>query len=136
MRTVEIIHFRDTGRKLVKVPIYKKGIEAILYEDDFDLLMSLGVSPFWTIIPGLMPIVLVHLPTLKARAGVARVIMDAGKDQKVCYINNIPLDLRRDNLVIIPGRGLYRTRDFLTPGVTHLHRMTHLHEPIRNNGTQ
>src|SRR5260370_22855566 len=95
---VTITHLRDTdGSAIVKVSLINQDDkQAILNEEDFELLMSLGVTPCWLLTSNL---VLVK----GTRLSVARLIVDAKKVDHVKYCDGDPCNLRRSNLFITGG---------------------------------
>jgi hypothetical protein len=102
------------GKDVVLVPL-SNGQKVILYETDFDFLMELGCSPRFSL----------HLGIVKFRPlrgfdiSIARLLLDAGKKQKVMYLNDRKLDLRRPNLVLAKGRGTRNERKELLRYLRH-----------------
>jgi hypothetical protein len=112
-RTIEITHSRNSNDKnnLVQVPLDDSDKPAILYESDFALLMDMGVSLRWNYNAGTMG----HVKCYSGgRAlSIARILVDAGKGEKVQFLNGDRTDLRRDNLVVAKGAGNLRDRDYV-----------------------
>ena len=113
---MNIIHTADhNGEQIVKVPLVNSRRHAILYPNDFKLLLSLDVRPKWYYIDGHV-MVNVPKPEQNYRHGycpISRLIMDAGPRQIVKYLNRNRLDLRRSNLLLAVGQGKYRARELL-----------------------
>jgi len=96
MKVLQITHKRDEdGTPIVLVPLENIDKSAILFQEDYDLLISFGVDPFWTLNANLV--------LARGKLPIARLIVDAGKLQKVHYKDSDPLNLKRDNLVIVIG---------------------------------
>jgi hypothetical protein len=112
-RTIEVTHFKNPNDKknLVQVPLDQSDRPAILYEDDFALLMDMGVSPRWSYNAATMGHVKCYCGG-KALS-IARILVDAGKGERIQFLNCDRTDLRRDNLVIAKGAGILRDRDYL-----------------------
>ena len=97
------------GKDVVLVPLSNVQ-KVVLYETDLDLLMELGCTPRFSS----------HLGIVKFRPlrgfdiSIARLLLDAGNKQKVLYLNNNKLDLRRPNLVLAKGRGTRNERQGLS----------------------
>lgn len=106
------------GRKVALVPLGRRADRgnAIIDEADLILLEILGLSLRWNRHPRTG---VVFAPAGYGSGGnvqVARVLLDCGPGENVCYLNGDPTDLRRDNLDINPdGYAIRRDRDFLTP---------------------
>jgi hypothetical protein len=105
---IEIENFREGGRKLVAVPVKTVKSKFVLYADDFNDLMSLGVSPHWHFY---------HNQAIVRNSGkeisIARLIRDARANQIVLAKDGNPFNLRRENLVIAPGSSKFRARDII-----------------------
>lgn len=88
--------------------------EALIYLEDFNELVALGLSPSWNITPQNYVIA----PAAQAPGNsvqVARVLLDAGPGQRVRYINGNTLDLRGRNILLFNANGaMRRDRDFVT----------------------
>jgi hypothetical protein len=102
------------GKDVVLVPLSNVQ-KVVLYETDLDLLMELGCTPRFSS----------HLGIVKFRPlrgfdiSIARLLLDAGNKQKVLYLNNNKLDLRRTNLVLAKGRGTRNERKELARYLRH-----------------
>lgn len=111
-----LYHGRDESGELVAyVGLGRKGEKghAILYEEDLDLLLSLGLSLRWN---RLSKGGTITCPASQTSVQVARVLLDAGPGQNIHYRNGDPTDLRRRNLAINEaGFATRRDRDLLTP---------------------
>jgi hypothetical protein len=105
----EIVHCLDSeGRKIVVVPVKNSDRKVQLLEGDFDELEALGCGLPWK---WNQEQVLVRDGTQDIN--VARLIVDAQPGYRVSFENNNPTDLRRHNLVILPGPAQYRARDLI-----------------------
>jgi hypothetical protein len=115
---IEYLLDRD-GRDIVSVPIAGNR-RAVLYEEDFDLLMDLGVPVHWSM----------HLGSVKARPArgydlsIARLIVDAGGNHQIEHLNGDKTDLRRANLILKTGIGKHRARDQLAAYLNRFERST------------
>ena len=97
------------GKDVVLVPL-SNGQKVILYETDFDLLMELDCAPRFSLQLGIVK----FRPLRGFDISIARLLLDAGKKQKVMYLNDNKLDLRRPNLVLAKGRGTRNERQGLS----------------------
>jgi hypothetical protein len=102
--TVTLLLDEDGETQLISVPLTNIDRSAILWKDDFDLLMSLGVSPEWRLNANLV------LPKGK-QTPIARLVKDAKKGDKVRYLDGDPLNLKGTNLVIVQGAGKSNARE-------------------------
>jgi len=105
-QVIEVVHFEEGKQSLVGVPLAGSKRRAILLKSDFHNLMSLGVSTAgWR---------LYHKQVVARNnrwyVSVGRMIRDADKHQKVIPKDGNPLNLRRDNLMLAPGRAKFRAR--------------------------
>ena len=103
---IEIEHFEEGKQSLVGVPLVASKLRAILLKSDFTDLMSLGISTAgWK---------LYHKQVVVRNnrwyVSIGRMIRDADKNQKVVPKDGNPLNLRRDNLILAPGRAKFRAR--------------------------
>lgn len=107
-KIIEIENFREGKRKLVAVPVKTVKSKFVLYTDDFNDLMALGVSPHWHFY---------HNQAIVRSGGkeisIARLIRDARANQIVLARDGNPFNLRRENLVIAPGSSKFRARDII-----------------------
>jgi hypothetical protein len=107
-KIIEIENFREGKRKLVAVPVKTVKSKFVLYADDFNDLMALGVSPHWHFY---------HNQAIVRNGGkeisIARLIRDARANQIVLAKDDNPFNLRRENLVIGPGSSKFRARDII-----------------------
>jgi hypothetical protein len=100
---ITIIH--EDGK--CKVPIYHQpDMFAVLYEEDLEELIKLGVKMQWKWQNGN-----VWSQNSGQRLSIARLILDAGVGEQVLFLDRDPLNLLRENLIIAPGGGRYRARD-------------------------
>jgi hypothetical protein len=102
---VKIEHSRDGEIKIIKVPIAESKLKATLYEDDFDDLMRLGISPKWKLYHDQIVV-----RNNGRYVGVGRLIRHAGPNQRVVCKDDDATNLRRDNLVLAPGPSRYDAR--------------------------
>ena len=105
-QVIEVVHFEEGKQSLVGVPLAGSKLRAILLKSDFHHLMSLGVSTSeWK---------LYHKQVVARNnrwyVSVGRMIRDADKNQKVIPKDGNPLNLRRDNLILAPGRAKFLAR--------------------------
>jgi len=106
-QVIEVVHFKEGKQSLVGIPLVGSKLRAILLKSDFHDLMSLGVSTAgWR---------LYHKQVVVRNnngwyVSVGRMIRDADKNQKVIPKDDNPLNLRRDNLILAPGRAKFRAR--------------------------
>lgn len=82
---------------------------AILYQDDFNRLMQMGIDPRWNLTSNQI------FERGRARVSIARLVANAGKGDKVQYLDRDPCNLKTENLVISPGGGKYSATDKLDP---------------------
>lgn len=101
------IPFEDEdGMSCLRVPVNDHGtICAIIYKDDYDLVtQEHGITPIWSYQQngGKRRYVVFTTPQVRDEPSgsmvVARLILDARRGQRVFYLNNSTLDLRRPNL--------------------------------------
>ena len=106
-QVIEVVHFEEGKQSLVGIPLVESKLRAILLKSDFHDLMSLGVSTAgWR---------LYHKQVVVRNnngwyVSVGRMIRDAEKNQKVIPKDGNLLNLRRDNLMLAPGRAKFRAR--------------------------
>ncbi len=105
-QVIEVVHFEEGKQSLVGVPLARSKLIAILLKSDFHDLISLGVSTTgWRLYH--KQVVVRHD---RWYVSVGRMIRDADKNQKVIPKDGNPLNLRRDNLILAPGRAKFRAR--------------------------
>jgi len=135
-RTQRIIrHLIDeNGKKVVHIPLDDKAKRyAILFEEDYQNLIDLGLSPRWRIKQDRgAKRVMVWNRTTGYEVAVARLIVSAGAKQSVTYANGNPLDLRATNLVIGLGKGLRNDRNDIRPSRNFTKHSLVKHEYIHN----
>lgn len=105
-RPIETI--TEDGKEIAYVTLGgKHGIRAELYKEDFDFLVKLGLSPNWACYQGGQGfyVTAAAKDTPSNRVLVARVLMDAAAGQIVRYRDSNPLNLRKDNLVLVAHAG-------------------------------
>jgi hypothetical protein len=121
---LKIIHKTEDGQKLVYIPIRgEKDKFCKMLEGDFAALIDLGLHPLFRL-----------QGTVFARSnykniGVARLLANCQAGQNVRYINGDPLDLRQQNLLILPGMSLYAARSVLKKSLSPLrYELSHVYE--------
>jgi hypothetical protein len=121
-KIIEIENFREGKRKLVAVPVKTVKSKFVLYADDFNDLMALGVSPHWHFY---------HNQAIVRNDGkeisIARLIRDARANQIVLARDGNPFNLRRENLVIAPGSSKFRARDMIIRTYKQTHTVKYIH---------
>jgi hypothetical protein len=103
---IEIIHSKDKdGRAVVSVPVAKTDKRAVLYQEDWNLLQQLGVSPNW----------IYRLENVYSGSSVSigAVLADAQPMQQVNYLDKDKFNLRRDNLILSVGNRKFAARDLI-----------------------
>jgi hypothetical protein len=110
MRHLLIEHFQEDGQELLRIPLNGSDRHAVISQDDFDMLMILGVSPIWSLI-GEGITTRNQMKTLS----VSRLLKDAGKNEHVKFLDSDPTNLRQDNMIITNGSSKYRTREQFVP---------------------
>jgi hypothetical protein len=122
---LKIIHKIKDGQKLVYIPIRgEKDKYCRMLEEDFGALLDFGLHPLFRFKQG----------TVFARSnykniGVARLLANCQAGQNVRYINADPLDLRQQNLLILPGMSLYAARSLLKKSLSPLrYELSHVYE--------
>jgi hypothetical protein len=112
-----IRHLIENGHKLVHVPLDNKAKRyAILFEEDYQNLIDLGLTPRWRVKRDRGAIrVMVWNRATGYEIAVARLIVGAGARQSVTYANGNPLDLRASNLVVGLGKALRNDRNEIKP---------------------
>jgi hypothetical protein len=106
---ITIKHRNEKDGQLVFIPI--RGTEeqfCKMHNDDFELLLSLGVHPLFRLKQG----------TLWCRCnyrniGVARLLCNCQAGENVRYLNADPTDLRSSNLLKLPGMAKYAARSHM-----------------------
>ena len=123
------IEFLQEGARVVaRVSLGRDPVlKAEILKEDLDFLIKLGVSSNWTALKVngqcyVSANASNNPPSNKVL--VSRALLDAGPGQIVKYVDGNPLNLRRENLRLVSGKGaIKRARDFLRP--------THILEVIR-----
>ena len=81
------------------VPLSRQGKhEAIVNLEDYEFLLSLGVSPNWQVSGGS-----VIARTPEGAMLIGRILADAKAGQQVRYLDGNPFNLRRENLILKHG---------------------------------
>lgn len=118
MKHYEALRLQDNNddRELILVPLNSKTNEHVeIWNDDFELLMRLGLSRAWHRVRGGYVAAVAHLAK-GSLIGVARVLLDAQPGQNVVHLDGNTLNLKRENLKLVNGGwSRRRDRDFITP---------------------
>jgi hypothetical protein len=105
---MNVERYKEGRDKLVKVPLARSKLPAILFEKDFEDLMALGVSIRWR---------LYHNQVVVRCNGkdiaVGRLIRHAEPFQRVEIRDGNPLNLRRNNLMLASGTSRYAAREMV-----------------------
>lgn len=95
-RLKKIKHQTDrAGIAIVTIPVSNK--QCTLFEDDFNALISLGLSPLWSYDKGKG--VVAWLKRWRRWGSLARIVVDAAPGTNVIFKDGNKLNLRRDNLI-------------------------------------
>lgn len=103
----EVLFSTENARGIVKVPLGGKpeGRYATLYKEDYQSLAKLGVRFDNWFVNG------PHLVMFRSPGGymlsVARMILECDRGQRVSYKDGNGLNLRRDNLRMVTGKGYH-----------------------------
>jgi hypothetical protein len=127
-------HLTENGHKLVNVPLDDRAKRyAILFEQDYQNLIDLGLSPRWRIKNdrGAKRVMVWNRAT-GYEVAVARLIVGAGAKQSVTYANGNPFDLRAINLVVGLGRGLRNDRNDIRASKNAMTSNLFRHEYVTN----
>lgn len=113
-RNVETV--TENGRELVKSSVNgKEDIIAEMWRDDYDFLVhTLKLNPNWTSPYNRSNVLAIGITNSKI--SVARCLLDADVGQIVRYKDGNPLNLRRENLLLMDGdkrAGKRRDRNFI-----------------------
>src|SRR5258708_6961838 len=101
-RTVTVTRSKDDdGVPIISIPIANSNKPAILYQEDFDLLLSLNIDPRWTFNANLV--------LERGQLPIARILFDAKAGEKVRYKDGNSLNLKPDEHKRKP-RALWKTR--------------------------
>lgn len=96
----------DKGKRIALVPLTRSGRPAVIFEEDYDMLVAMGVSPLWhhnSNGKGLS-YVRARIPYQERTLfTVARLVLGVGKRKVVKHRNGDRLDLRRPNLYVEAG---------------------------------
>lgn len=106
MTTVTVTRFMDDqGIASIRVPLENVEKEAILYLDDWYLLLEMNCSPVWVLINNLV--------LARGSLPISRLLLDAGAGEKVLHKDSNTLNLKRNNLLKAVGIGKSNTREKL-----------------------
>ena len=95
------VSFSYECRVCVRVPLANGAGCAELYEEDYEALMTQGISHKWSLnFNGSGRRGYVKVCTSNNVRTVARLIMKAPAGRAVSYLDGNPLNLRRDNLIL------------------------------------
>lgn len=108
MNEVEITHYPDEDlTPIVSVPLTNSKRSVLLYQDDFNTLMDLGVDPRWKLVNGV-------IYEKGGTIAISRLVADTCINEKVSLRDGDPCNLKRDNLVKYKGgRATESARDKL-----------------------
>jgi hypothetical protein len=120
MKMREVRFYEENGLELVAVPLGRaSSYEAIIEKSDWEFVRKLGLSGNWSAVPSGYgnPYVAASgssKNSLRRKVLVARVLLDASTGTSVRFRDGNPLNLRRDNLLLVRSRiALNRDRDWL-----------------------
>lgn len=96
----------EDGRELVRTSLNPASPNIVeLWKDDYDYLINkLKINPNWNSVSSKRPNVLAVSIT-NSKVSVARVLLDADQGQIIRYKDGNPLNLRRENLLLLDGDG-------------------------------
>jgi hypothetical protein len=125
--TIPITHFLDEdGTPCVSVPLTNDQNSVVLYQEDFNLLISLGLDPRWRVGQGQI------FETGRSKISIPRLIVDAQGGDKIEYLDRNFLNLKRSNLTYAKGGGKHKTREKITkmnrPKTKGTIEMEHIHQ--------
>jgi hypothetical protein len=107
-----VVQVLEKGRPLVYIQLGKGDVTACLWKDDFELLLSLGVSPNWQ--ASNKHYVVCRGAKDNKKSYVARLLLDCGIGEGVKYVDGNTFNLRRENLVkVADSKACRRDRDFI-----------------------
>lgn len=96
-RPVRIV--TERGKSLAVVPLSRSGEnDAVLEQQDYEMLIAAGVSPNWHTVGGS---VTAHTP--KGQRLIGRILMGAEAGEQVRYLDGNTLNLRRSNMTLKIG---------------------------------
>jgi hypothetical protein len=106
----------ENGRELVQVSVNGKGDRTVeLWKNDYDFLIhKLKLNPNWTTAYNRKNVL--ALAITNSKVSVARCLLDADIGQIVRYKDSNPMNLRRENLLLMNGdkrAGKRRDRNFI-----------------------
>lgn len=85
----------EDGVPIVSIPVSNSNKNATLFEEDYNLLVSIGVDPRWRLSANCV--------LAKGKSPIARLIADAKSGETIRYKDRDSLNLKRDNLVTVIG---------------------------------
>lgn len=104
---IEVEYFTDSSLKpCVKVPLTNSDKKVILYQEDFDNLLRLGIDPRWRIINSGQ-----ILERGRNRVSITRLVANAKKGDGVRLIDGDRYNLKRSNIVLYDGTGKSEPRE-------------------------
>lgn len=109
------------GQSVLFVPLGRSGVTAHIDKEDYERLIAAGVSRCWRLVRNSAASAYVRAPASREAGNavtVARVLLNAGAGQKVCYRDRDPKNLRRDNLFIDKGYARRKDADLTEPPAT------------------
>lgn len=109
----------EGNRVLCRVPLSDGKRHAEIWAEDLEAIQALGISVNWA---GLRNgyVTACGRRAVSGKVLVARVLMDAQEGEIVVYRDKNPLNLRRENLGLMPhGRAKITARDMISrdPGI-------------------
>lgn len=117
-RDIELVDVE--GRPLVVIHLNKAGDKICsLWKSDYDFLIDdCGLNPNWLTNPDRDNVLATSITS--TRVGVARVLLDAKEGEVVKYRDGNPLNLKRENLLLVDAKngGRRRDRDFIVRSIT------------------
>jgi hypothetical protein len=99
----------EDGIPIVKIPLTNSDRLVVLYEQDFNTIIELGVTPIWKLTNNQV------FARGRGRFPIARLVANAKAGETIKLIDKDPCNLKRDNLLTTGGQGKFNTRDKLTP---------------------
>lgn len=119
MKPREITKSIEGSRVLCRVLLSDYKNVAEIWAEDLEALQALGLSTNWAALKS-GHVTCNARRAASAKALVARILMDARAGEMVTYRDGNPLNLRRENLTVVPHqRARMRARDLISkePGI-------------------
>jgi hypothetical protein len=106
MKTIQIKHTIEEGKEVVHVPLKNSPAYVVMDLDGLDTLIEIGVPP---------PYKYKQRSVFGRNNGrdvpISRLLVDTKKGEHLRYFDTNPLNLRKNNLLKLPGMSKYRARD-------------------------